>query len=400
MSKVASKVRAAKVSAAENQSSPKPNLKKPKPPKAVDDETITTTLISPLDPLLAKDGGAVSTKATPKGERLTSPFLKIYAEIRVCLAPSFIKTPLDGVRNYLNTFIMRYISELGGVVLAYSNVELTSSEGHIMDESPFSFFNIRALFTLFSPKVGSTLYGVVNKVSPDHIGLLVYGMFNASIPSSHIRHDEFYWDTDGHAWRFSSAKDKSTLFIATNSIVKFTVDSLISANKLLAISGSLTTHPDDTGVVDSTGMAAPTLLKPPIFEEENNMEVDVVQSTHVTFSDEEDEPAENANEDDSDVDDYSHTTLRQTDTGAEEEEEAAAAVSVSVQRGNTTTASSTPLKRKRESKKSASSLSALAPTSRKKSKSDLVVDNASPIAAKVSSEGNEVSSKKEKSAKK
>ncbi|KAH9270269.1 hypothetical protein BASA83_007608 [Batrachochytrium salamandrivorans] len=377
MSKVASKVRAAKVSAAENQSSPKPNLKKPKPPKAVDDETITTTLISPLDPLLAKDGGAVSTKATPKGERLTSPFLKIYAEIRVCLAPSFIKTPLDGVRNYLNTFIMRYISELGGVVLAYSNVELTSSEGHIMDEN-----------------------GVVNKVSPDHIGLLVYGMFNASIPSSHIRHDEFYWDTDGHAWRFSSAKDKSTLFIATNSIVKFTVDSLISANKLLAISGSLTTHPDDTGVVDSTGMAAPTLLKPPIFEEENNMEVDVVQSTHVTFSDEEDEPAENVNEDDSDVDDYSHTTLRQTDTGAEEEEEAAAAVSVSVQRGNTTTASSTPLKRKRESKKSASSLSALAPTSRKKSKSDLVVDNASPIAAKVSSEGNEVSSKKKKSAKK
>ena len=42
-------------------------------------------------------------------------------------------------------------------------------------------FNVSVELTLFEPKLGQVMVGIVNKVSPDHIGCLVNGFFNASI---------------------------------------------------------------------------------------------------------------------------------------------------------------------------------------------------------------------------
>ncbi|KAJ8323845.1 hypothetical protein QVD99_007004 [Batrachochytrium dendrobatidis] len=281
---------------------------------------------------------------------LESPFVQIQAQVRICISPSFITTPLEGVKNYLNTFIMRYIAELDGVVLAYENVKLVTKNGHIMNESPFIFFNAQAKFTLFSPKVGSILYGVVNKVSPDHIGLLVYGVFNTSIPSSHICNKKFSWDAEGYAWKFESAIDHSTMFIATNSIIKFSVDSLITANKMLAISGSLTSHPTDTGVIDSTGLPMPTVLQPVEFG--NDMTgVETVQPTHFVFNDEVDEPVEEC------IKDHDTPTHHEIDTKEQ-------SIDISVQPAKPKTIKSSSSKRKRDNKLE----STLSTTPKKKSK--------------------------------
>ncbi|KAI8919744.1 hypothetical protein BC831DRAFT_419087 [Entophlyctis helioformis] len=221
----------------------------------------------------AKTAAAASKNArgivakSPAERSGQSPFTRITAQIHIHLPPAFAANPLDGVKDYLNTFVMRYIPELSGVVLSYSDIEFQESAGLIINESPFSHFYIKAVFVLFSPTVGTPLYGVVNKVSPDHIGLLVYGVFNASIPSSEIPRDEYVWDTDGMAWKVTSSVDHSDLFVAPGSVVKFDVAKLVTANQMLSISGSLSSETTRTGLVDTTDMPTPPMAALPALED-------------------------------------------------------------------------------------------------------------------------------------
>lgn len=51
----------------------------------------------------------------------------------------------------------------------------------IMDDRALVHIRIHVELTLFAPRPGTALTGVVNNVSVDHIGLLVHGIFNASV---------------------------------------------------------------------------------------------------------------------------------------------------------------------------------------------------------------------------
>ncbi|NWT79041.1 RPA43 polymerase, partial [Lanius ludovicianus] len=71
---------------------------------------------------------------------------------------------------------------LQGVPVAYDNIKVVGELGDIYDDQGFIHLNIEADFIIFSPKKGKKLVGVINKVAPSHIGCLIHGCFNASIP--------------------------------------------------------------------------------------------------------------------------------------------------------------------------------------------------------------------------
>ncbi|KFQ53957.1 DNA-directed RNA polymerase I subunit RPA43, partial [Nestor notabilis] len=71
---------------------------------------------------------------------------------------------------------------LQGVPVAYDNIKVVGELGDIYDDQGFIHLNIEADFVIFSPKKGKKLVGVINKVAPSHIGCLIHGCFNASIP--------------------------------------------------------------------------------------------------------------------------------------------------------------------------------------------------------------------------
>lgn len=130
-----------------------------------------------------------------------------------------------------------------------------------MYDSPFVHFRVAASFVLFAPVVGSTigrywrvavcfhsllpsmrianddrmrLVGVVNKQSSDHIGLLVYGIFNASIPSAAIR-DAFSWHEQEQAW----VLDATGEVVDHGCAMRLVVDKAVVEQEVLGLSGSL-----------------------------------------------------------------------------------------------------------------------------------------------------------------
>ena len=128
---------------------------------------------------------------------------------------------------------LRYSPELSGIPLAYSEPTVESSSGRILFDSPFFHVRVSTVFIVFAPVEDDLLVGVVNKVSDDHIGLVVYGIFNASIGQKDI-FSEFSWDWTDMSWSRAAGE-----MVKEGTVIKFNVKNVEVANNRIAIKGSL-----------------------------------------------------------------------------------------------------------------------------------------------------------------
>ncbi|XP_010711100.1 LOW QUALITY PROTEIN: DNA-directed RNA polymerase I subunit RPA43, partial [Meleagris gallopavo] len=100
----------------------------------------------------------------------------------VALPPRFLGRKRTGICAQLDAELLRYSESLQGVPVAYDNVKVVGELGDIHDDQGFIHLDVEADFVIFSPKKGKKMVGVINKVAPSHIGCLIHGCFNASIP--------------------------------------------------------------------------------------------------------------------------------------------------------------------------------------------------------------------------
>nr|XP_033786819.1 DNA-directed RNA polymerase I subunit RPA43 [Geotrypetes seraphini] len=100
----------------------------------------------------------------------------------LALPPRHLRTKRTGVRQELDAELLRYSNGLKGVPVAYDNVKIVGELGDIYDDQGYIHLSIEADFVIFRPKKHHRLVGVINKVALTHIGCLVHGCFNASIP--------------------------------------------------------------------------------------------------------------------------------------------------------------------------------------------------------------------------
>ncbi|KAI1902515.1 hypothetical protein AGOR_G00045550 [Albula goreensis] len=100
----------------------------------------------------------------------------------VALSPMYLRKKKTGIQDQLNAELLKYSESLKGVPLAYDSIKVLGQNGDIYDDNGFIHMNIEASFVVFQPKRGQKLMGVINKVGVSHVGCLVHGCFNASVP--------------------------------------------------------------------------------------------------------------------------------------------------------------------------------------------------------------------------
>lgn len=83
-------------------------------------------------------------------------------------------------------FGIRYVPQLGGVLLSHSNI--TFPRRHASFEADGAFSTVPATVTclLWAPEVGMRLEGQLKLSTPSHVSLLVHGIFNASVTAAHL----------------------------------------------------------------------------------------------------------------------------------------------------------------------------------------------------------------------
>jgi len=132
----------------------------------------------------------------------------------------------------------------------------------MLDIVPFVSVQVRARVLLFRPEVGATMgacpgaarsrrrrqltpwpppVGRVNMVGADHVGLLVFNMFNVSISRQDMREELKFVDTafgGQDRARVESSRHPAHV-ISSGTDVRFTVTGLNDSEELLSLSGAL-----------------------------------------------------------------------------------------------------------------------------------------------------------------
>ncbi|KAJ1800787.1 hypothetical protein LPJ59_000825 [Coemansia sp. RSA 2399] len=122
-----------------------------------------------------------------------SSFTECTSKLTVTLAPVHSRDLWASIHETLNSMLLRFVPQVRGVVLSYSKVKPLSDTAMMFHDSPFGQLDVSAKLLLWRPIAGMALRGSINVQSPDHIGLLLWDTFNASIPASFIPRDKFEW---------------------------------------------------------------------------------------------------------------------------------------------------------------------------------------------------------------
>jgi len=166
-------------------------------------------------------------------------FKQVTATFYLSLPPTCLPNPTAAITRELGALVLTYHEALGGVVLALNKPRVVSTPERVLYDSPFIHLHVTADVLLFAPEVGMGLAGCVNFVGSSHIGLLVHGVVNVSIPADklpvNLDYDE---DDEGEPmWCEDETKQEGRIMVGTE--MEFFVTKLNIKAGDISIVGSL-----------------------------------------------------------------------------------------------------------------------------------------------------------------
>eukprot|EP01029_Cantina_marsupialis_P029125 TRINITY_DN779834_c0_g1_i1.p1 TRINITY_DN779834_c0_g1~~TRINITY_DN779834_c0_g1_i1.p1 ORF type:complete len:287 (+),score=109.40 TRINITY_DN779834_c0_g1_i1:118-861(+) len=140
-----------------------------------------------------------------------------------------------GIKKLLAQNIMKYDDRFGGVIIAYKSVKVQSKSGKFFNEKAGAHIALKAKAVMFRPQKGQIIEGVVNKVSPTHVGLLVSNVFNAAVYARQMG-ETFAYDEESQCF-YDSENETNIIQIGTK--LNFVVKDVGQKRGIIQIFGTL-----------------------------------------------------------------------------------------------------------------------------------------------------------------
>merc|ERR1711939_709269 len=144
-----------------------------------------------------KRSSTKAAAAAAESASTSSDFKAVQAVMRLPLAPIFSDDVYEGVRQALESWVMRYIPSIDAVLLSVTwPPEFLEDSAPLVNSSAFGLAKVRWEGVGFRPQIGNTSTGKLSLATPSVISLLLHNLFNASISAEHIPKDRYEWDPE------------------------------------------------------------------------------------------------------------------------------------------------------------------------------------------------------------
>lgn len=144
-------------------------------------QSLGQKLNNPLIPKTAKELARMKGKGPAE-----SAFKMVHPEITLCIPPILMHDAHRAANEQLDSLLMRYVPQFGGVLMSYSDLKFMQKLGKIDGDGAFANVLVGVSGLIWAPKIGTRLEGKIKLSTPSHVSLLVHGIFNASITSAHL----------------------------------------------------------------------------------------------------------------------------------------------------------------------------------------------------------------------
>lgn len=144
---------------------------------------LSITSTSDLDEDRATQNGLRSWKG--KGIAV-SAFQDVQPTIDIPIPPALCHAPIRAAEELMDSLLMRYVPELGGVLISHQDIRFQRNLATIDGDGAFSVAPASMTLRIWAPKIAMRLEGRIILSTPSHISVLVHEKFNASIVSSHL----------------------------------------------------------------------------------------------------------------------------------------------------------------------------------------------------------------------
>lgn len=143
-----------------------------------------------LSPIHATGDGDDSDNDKPRldGDATTGPgaYTLRRVEIPLYLYPIDAGDAAMGATQSLDSALLTYLPSCRGLLMGWRDAHFTAPLARVLDDSPLVHVHVALQVALWRPGRGDVLRGRVTFMGPSHVGLLVMGTFNASVPVQRI----------------------------------------------------------------------------------------------------------------------------------------------------------------------------------------------------------------------
>jgi DNA-directed RNA polymerase subunit E'/Rpb7 len=167
-----------------------------------------------------------STTDSEKNEILSDLLFRRKLRLNASILPSGLSDVKGSIDRCIREFLLKYSEGVGGIVLAYKNVDiLKKARGSILEELPHIHYDVTCEALVFSPVPKAKLWGRVTESFHSHISLIVFNYFNASVSAAQLRQSGFDYNAEKDMWY----ETKSEYVIDKAANMSFTIDKVHEA---------------------------------------------------------------------------------------------------------------------------------------------------------------------------
>ena len=90
-------------------------------------------------------------------------------DLTVAIPPRKLGSIGRAISDHLTALKSRYVLDLKGVLLSWSNLEILSDKGIIIDDQPYTFWKVRFTAHVFEPEEGKLFKGKVHTIQKQYL---------------------------------------------------------------------------------------------------------------------------------------------------------------------------------------------------------------------------------------